>query len=238
MKRKNGRLVPNCIPIKNSEEELKEPCWDGYEMIGFKMKNGKKVPNCVPIEASKEIEQAILSHLEALQEDSMEDYELVDARPSNLEQDAAMSKVLKFANVIKGSPTKRSKQDTSLFKIRYQYAPLTVSDNSREFCRKMVSAKKLYRIEDLNKDMVTTPGMGPNGTNTYNPFLYKGGVNCKHFWMRKIYIRKNNQKISVNRAKQMINDLEPSDRKDARLPVNPKEVAQIAGPNNNNWRIS
>jgi len=32
------------------EAELKEPCWDGYEMIGYKMKNGKKVPNCVPIE--------------------------------------------------------------------------------------------------------------------------------------------------------------------------------------------
>lgn len=31
-------------------EELKAPCWDGYEMIGFKTKNGKKVPNCVPIE--------------------------------------------------------------------------------------------------------------------------------------------------------------------------------------------
>lgn len=29
--------------------DLKEPCWDGYEMIGYKMKNGKKVPNCVPI---------------------------------------------------------------------------------------------------------------------------------------------------------------------------------------------
>lgn len=29
--------------------ELKKPCYDGYEMIGFKMKNGKKVPNCVPI---------------------------------------------------------------------------------------------------------------------------------------------------------------------------------------------
>ena len=28
--------------------ELKKPCWDGYEMIGFKMKNGRKVPNCVP----------------------------------------------------------------------------------------------------------------------------------------------------------------------------------------------
>jgi len=31
------------------EEELKEPCWSGYEMIGFKIKNGKKVPNCVKI---------------------------------------------------------------------------------------------------------------------------------------------------------------------------------------------
>lgn len=26
------------------------PCWDGYEMIGFKIKDGKKVPNCVKIE--------------------------------------------------------------------------------------------------------------------------------------------------------------------------------------------
>ncbi len=31
------------------EASLKEPCYDGYEMIGFKMKNGKRVPNCVPI---------------------------------------------------------------------------------------------------------------------------------------------------------------------------------------------
>ena len=31
------------------EEDLKKPCYDGYEMIGFKIKNGRKVPNCVPI---------------------------------------------------------------------------------------------------------------------------------------------------------------------------------------------
>jgi len=35
--------------IEAGDEELKEPCWKGYEMVGFKMKNGKKVPNCVPI---------------------------------------------------------------------------------------------------------------------------------------------------------------------------------------------
>ncbi len=31
-------------------EELKEPCQNGYEMIGFKMKNGRRVPNCIPEE--------------------------------------------------------------------------------------------------------------------------------------------------------------------------------------------
>jgi|TARA_Y100000289_G_scaffold66140_1_gene81653 hypothetical protein len=29
------------------KHELKAPCWDGYEMVGFKTVNGKKVPNCV-----------------------------------------------------------------------------------------------------------------------------------------------------------------------------------------------
>jgi len=29
------------------EVDLKAPCWDGYEMVGWKMKGGKKVPNCV-----------------------------------------------------------------------------------------------------------------------------------------------------------------------------------------------
>ena len=31
------------------KHEMKAPCYDGYEMVGFKIKNGKKVPNCVPI---------------------------------------------------------------------------------------------------------------------------------------------------------------------------------------------
>ena len=35
------------MPCKS--HNLKKPCWDGYEQIGWKMKDGKKVPNCVPI---------------------------------------------------------------------------------------------------------------------------------------------------------------------------------------------
>ena len=34
---------------QHTQEDLKKPCWKGYEQIGTKMKNGRKVPNCVPI---------------------------------------------------------------------------------------------------------------------------------------------------------------------------------------------
>lgn len=39
-----------------SKTELEEPCWPGYEMIGWKTKDGKRVPNCVPIQAEEEVE--------------------------------------------------------------------------------------------------------------------------------------------------------------------------------------
>lgn len=31
----------------------KDPCWEGYEMVGQKEKDGKKVPNCVKKEKSE-----------------------------------------------------------------------------------------------------------------------------------------------------------------------------------------
>lgn len=236
--------LDNAMTKEQVEEEtgqklsLKEPCWEGYEQYGMKRnKNGRLVPNCIPVEAAEEIREAILQALTGLGEDEDEDnYVLVDERPADALKDGDISKMLKFANVIKGSPSKSSEQDTSLFKIRYQYAPLSTSENSREFCKEMVKAKKLYRIEDLDKDLSMNPGFGKGGSESYNPFLFKGGVNCKHFWMRKIYVRKNNRKISVSKAREMINELDPSERADARYEQNDSRVAQIAGENNNFWR--
>jgi hypothetical protein len=34
------------MPCEN-HEELKAPCWDGYEQYGTKIKDGKEVPNCI-----------------------------------------------------------------------------------------------------------------------------------------------------------------------------------------------
>jgi hypothetical protein len=60
---KDGEYCPihgkkQCPSSKNTnkiDEEKKymtkeeDPCWKGYEMVGFKKKRGKKVPNCVPV---------------------------------------------------------------------------------------------------------------------------------------------------------------------------------------------
>ena len=57
-------------PNEPVKDDLKEPCWDGYEMIGFKIKNGKRVPNCVPLKKSKmskeEIAEAKIEELKKL----------------------------------------------------------------------------------------------------------------------------------------------------------------------------
>tara|TARA_R110000796_G_scaffold106684_1_gene217157 strand:+ start:3416 stop:3583 length:168 start_codon:yes stop_codon:yes gene_type:complete len=36
------------VLIDNNMKAKKNPCWEGYQMIGTKMKGNKKVPNCVP----------------------------------------------------------------------------------------------------------------------------------------------------------------------------------------------
>ena len=72
--------------------------------------------------------------------------------------------------------------------------------------------------------------------DNYDIFLYKGGVNCKHFWERKIFLKKGNEQISVNKAHKMILALEPSKRKNAMWDKNPKEVSQVAEAKNNFWR--
>ena len=48
----------------------------------------------------------------------------------------------------------------------------------------MVKAAKLYRVEDLNKKLDMNEGFGKGGSDSYNPFLFKGGVNCKHFFAK------------------------------------------------------
>ena len=216
--------------------DLKAPCWDGYEQIGTKIKDGKEVPNCVPLEDAKKLREELLDALLGIEEEDLSAYTIIDERPSN-EFDDNLMKSLNLASVVSSSPNRKSEQDTSLFKVRYVYtAGRSTAGKSRDFCEKMLSANKVYRKEDLDKESSANSELAPKGSSTYNIFLYKGGVNCSHYWMRRVYIRKNNKRISVTRAKELIQELDPSLKSEARFETNPPEVAQIASAKNNYWR--
>lgn len=219
--------------------ELKAPCWDGYEQIGTKIKDGKEVPNCVPLHITEDLTKAILEELEDKGEDEeMKGYELIDSRPAN-EYDEILNESLNFAtdlaSVPRSTPNKKSSQDTSILKVRYRY--YGSNNPQREFCRKMWSAQKVYRMEDLNKESSANSELAPKGQNTYNLWLYKGGVNCQHYWERRTYLKKNNKRITVAEARRKIAALDPSLKKEAEIETNVPEVAQVAQPKNDWWSL-
>lgn len=130
-----------------------------------------------------------------------------------------------------------SSQDNEIFKVRYEYTPSTTSANSREFCKRLAGSGLTFTKEDLVFSDAN-PGFGAGGSNTYNIFLFKGGVNCKHKWERKIFLRKNNKKLSVFEALKYIGSLDKKTASKVSLEQNPKEVSQIASSENNYWRLS
>ena len=222
-----------------THEELKAPCWDGYEQIGTKMKDGKEVPNCVPLNITENLTKAILEELQDKGEDEeMKGYDLIDSRPAN-EYDEILNQSLNFATELASVPTstpnKKSSQDTSIIKVRYRY--YGSNNPQREFCRKMWAAKKVYRMEDLNKESSDNSELAPKGSNTYNLWLYKGGVNCQHYWERRTYLKKNNKRITVAEARRKIAALDPSLKKEAEIETNVPEVAQVAQPKNDWWSL-
>jgi len=158
-----------------------------------------------------------------------DEWELVDERPVDYDAEQALSKYA-FASTGAAFPNAKSSQDGVTdegrrYKVRYSYAPESTKANSREFCKKMVNASKVYRKEDIERmgGQAVNAGFGPEGAATYSIWLYKGGARCHHFWMRKTYLAKAegvtpdvgnpNAEVSVNQARRAGVDLEqnPSD---------------------------
>ena len=179
---------------------------------------GQKLSKDIPRLSDEEF-NTIYSELDKLGEDEdLEEWEIVDERPVDYAQEEALDKMINLTSTGNANPNQKSEQDAGLYKVRYQYAPLRYSENSREFCKKMVEAKKIYRKEDILKmgSIPVNAGFGAGGSSTYSIWLYKGGANCHHFWMRKTYFRKrktsgeflpekglnNDKSVSVNEARK------------------------------------
>jgi len=194
----------------------------------------------------------IFMSLEELGEDEdLENWELIDERKVDYDAEdeldaeieelnrpklSALKKAWNFVSTGRAIPNAKSDQDGEdreglQYKVRYQYAPLRASANSREFCQRMVSARKIYRKEDIQRmsNMAVNAGWGLNGADTYDIWLYKGGGDCHHYWMRKTYRAKSasvkadvgnpNAEVSVNKAKKEGFKPEVNDKKVAMRPT-------------------
>jgi len=97
------------------------------------------------------------------------------------------------------NPDERDALDTGLYKVRYYYSKnFTYKDGeivTRDFCQEMVALSKegaLFRYEDIQdmSDAGVNGQFAPSGSSSYNLFIFKGGVYCRHAWFRKVFVRK------------------------------------------------
>ena len=181
------------------------------------------------IEEETGVEMALASDkmdtiLEELGEDEdLDEWTLIDERKVDYENEDALdyqigelnkkdksllSKMWNFVTTGTARPNAKSSQDEDIdgveFKVRYQYAPLKDTfkngeNVTRSFCEKMITAKKIYRKEDIEQMefKAVNPGWGPKGADTYSIWFYKGGGACHHFWMRKTYMKKGKGQIDI-----------------------------------------
>ena len=188
----------------------------------------------------------IADDLIALGEDvDLEEWELVDERDVDYEQEEALDKMMGFASTGTARPNAKSEQDGenvegTKFLVRYKYEGS--KSPQREFCRKMMSAGKLYRKEDIIRmdNQAVNQGFGPEGASTYSVWLYKGGARCKHKWIRRTYMSKggvkpdvtspNAKTISTTKARQKGFRPEANDPKVAVTPSNMRNKGFINPP--------
>ena len=133
--------------------------------------------------------------------EDLNEYDLIDC-----ERYDENSVPLNLASVPSNLPLAPSEIDNDLFKVRFEYAGSLAPE--REFCKKMITAGRVFRQEDIEKasKRAVNPGWGPEGANTYDILKYKGGGDCHHFWQRKVYLKKGNKYITIEKAQKMVRD--------------------------------
>lgn len=190
--KETGEKLSTDCGCRTELKDADDPCEPGYVMVGTKMKDGKKVPNCVPEDSVNASADDLIDLGEEINE---EEWELVDEREVDYDQEEALDKMIGLASTGTARPRAKSEQDAEkdgvLFLVRYQYDGSKSPE--REFCRKMMSANKVYRKEDIVAldNRAVNAGFGPEGAATYSIWLYKGGPRCHHKWLRKTYMSRN-----------------------------------------------
>jgi hypothetical protein len=195
----------------------------------------------VQMSSDKDLAQSLIDLGEDLDEN---EWELVDSRDVNYEDEeeldlqirelnkpkqSLLSKIINFVSTGTARPNAKSEQDATIdgvnYIVRYAYEGQT-TPKSREFCKRMVKANKLYRKEDIlaMENQVVNEGWGANGADTYSIWLYKGGGSCHHKWVRKTFASKTRVDVNNPNAPQISTN--KAEREGYRV-RNPKEVSMM-----------
>tara|TARA_R100000654_G_scaffold26242_2_gene49809 strand:+ start:2747 stop:4921 length:2175 start_codon:yes stop_codon:yes gene_type:complete len=182
---KDGREVPNCVPVK----ARKEKC------------------DCEKTKLSKAAKTELEKFIDQYGEDIPEgwkliDDEIVDGEHQDFDFESELNNVanekFNFVRTGRANPNVRSEQDglnkdgDAYFKVRYVYTKnnsVSGDGESRSFCKLMTATKKKYRKEDILRmtNIAVNPGWGARGADTYSIWLFKGGALCHHYWKRQIF---------------------------------------------------
>ena len=175
----------------------------------------KKMPT------DKEVVRYIDS-LELENEVTIEDeYQLIDEEKAEDENHN-----YEFATSIP-SPTGKegkSNKDKELFKIRYVYRGGSPISTTREFCRELWNNHygSLFAREDIT-------GMRNTEFGNYNIFRFKGSYNCRHYWLRRLYVlKKAPRNMTINGKVYQKGDYLPKELKNYK-PRNKGYVPSDAG---------
>jgi len=178
--------------------------------------------------------------------ENLEEWELVESAEVDYDKDEELNNKLELASTGSARSNAKSEQDGEnkegfKFKVRYKYMPEKFDNRTREFCRKMIQAGKIYRKEDIMQmsSKAVNPGWGPGGSDTYDIWLYKGGGSCRHYWERRVYMSKTvtpdvknpRSEVSTNKAKKEGFKPKKNDSKVAKLPRDMKNRGFIEDKN-------
>jgi len=192
--------------------------------IGTKVRReeetGEKLSATFVEDFSDEEGDDLISQLEDLGEVVSDEWEIVHREKvtdDNLEFD------LSSVKRNDASPSKKSAQDNSGYKIRYAYMPVRNAGNSREFCKAMetfTSRDIVFRKEDIN--MMSFRGINRelgHKKRNYSLFKFKGGKNCHHYFERRVFRKKTRVEESDANSKGFVSPTNPEE-----VPIRPVDM--------------
>jgi len=137
------------------------------------------------------------------------------------EKKSTLSKIRDYVGLVKstednvgsvrdGSAFSYLDSKNGLYKIRYKYAigsrkPMEEGNESRDFCREMMALSGqgiVWRIEDIDRASyprekeVEVNGAFRHKGKPYDIFRFKGGIYCRHKWVRVLYRLKKRSEVS------------------------------------------